>query len=45
MIGRLLANRWFYAAVVAGFTCMALVFAAITWRHTDPDPVPDLVVT
>jgi MFS family permease len=34
-----------FAAVVAGFTCMALVFAAITWRHTDPDPVPDLVVT
>ena len=34
-----------FAAVVLGITWMALVFAAITWRHAgdEPEPQPELV--
>jgi predicted MFS family arabinose efflux permease len=31
-----------FAAVVFGITWMAIVFAAITWRHADGEPAPEL---
>ncbi len=36
-----------FAAVVLGITAMAIVFAAITWRHSDDAPVaqPELATT
>ena len=34
-----------FTAVVIGITCTAIVFAAITWRHSDGEPVPELAVT
>ena len=36
-----------FAAVVVGITAMAIVFAAITWRHGDgePGPTPELAMT
>jgi predicted MFS family arabinose efflux permease len=35
-----------FTAVVLGFTWMAIVFAAITWRHSDDaEPSPELVAT
>jgi MFS family permease len=42
-------ERWgvvpLFTAVVLGITWMAIVFAAITWRHSDGEPVPELAVT
>ena len=42
-------ERWgvapLFTAVVLGITWMAIVFAAITWRHTDGEVVPELVAT
>ena len=34
-----------FTAVVLGITWMAIVFAAITWRHDDSEPVPELAAT
>ena len=36
-----------FAAVVLGITCMAIVFAAITWRHSDgeAEPTPEFAPT
>ena len=34
-----------FTAVVVGITWMAIVFAAITWRHSDGEPAPELAVT
>ena len=34
-----------FAAVVIGITWMAIVFAAITWRHSDGEPTGRLAVT
>ena len=34
-----------FTAVVIGITWTALVFAAITWRHSDGEPVTELAVT
>lgn len=34
-----------FTAVVVGITWMAIVFAAIMWRHSDGEPVPALAVT
>ena len=42
-------ERWgvvpLFTAVVLGITWMAIVFAAITWRHSDGEAVPELVAT
>jgi predicted MFS family arabinose efflux permease len=43
-------ERWgivpLFTAVVLGITCIAIVFAAITWRHSDDGkPAPELVAT
>ena len=43
-------ERWgvvpLFTAVVLGITWMAIVFAAITWRHSDDgEPAPELAVT
>jgi MFS family permease len=42
-------ERWgvvpLFAAVVLGITWMAIVFAAITWRHADGEPTPELAGT
>jgi MFS family permease len=39
-------ERWgvvpLFTAVVLGITWMAIVFAAITWRHDGGEPVPQL---
>ena len=34
-----------FTAVVVGITWMAIVFAAITWRHGNGEPVTELAVT
>jgi MFS family permease len=34
-----------FAFVVIGITCMALLFAAIAWRHSDGEPAGELAVT
>ncbi len=34
-----------FTAVVLGFTCMAMVFAAITWRHSESLPAVELAST
>ena len=34
-----------FTAVVLGIIWMAIVFAAITWRHSDGEAVPELVAT
>jgi predicted MFS family arabinose efflux permease len=34
-----------FTAVVLGITWMAIVFAAITWRHGRDEPVPELAAT
>jgi hypothetical protein len=34
-----------FAAVVVGITWMAIVFAAITWRHASDTPAPSELVT
>jgi hypothetical protein len=42
-------ERWgvvpLFAAVVLGITWMAILFAAITWRHSDGEPMAELAVT
>ncbi len=42
-------ERWgvvpLFTAVVLGMTWMAIVFAAITWRYSDSEPLPELVAT
>ena len=42
-------ERWgvvpLFAAVVLGITWMAILFAAITWRHSDGEPTAELAVT
>ena len=42
-------ERWgvvpLFTAVVLGITWMAIVFAAITWRHSDGEPTAELAVT
>ena len=42
-------ERWgvvpLFAAVVLGITWMAIVFAAITWRHDDGEPIRELAAT
>jgi hypothetical protein len=32
-------------AVVLGITWMAIAFAAITWRHSDGEQIPELATT
>ena len=34
-----------FTAVVLGITWMAILFATITWRHDDGEPVPELAAT
>ena len=34
-----------FTAVVLGITWMTIVFAAITWRHSEDEPVPELAAT
>ena len=34
-----------FTAVVLGITWMAIVFATITWRHSDGEQIPELVTT
>jgi hypothetical protein len=34
-----------FTAVVLGITWMAIVFAAITWRHDEGEPAPQLATT
>jgi len=34
-----------FTAVVLGITWMAIVFAAIAWRHSDSEPVIELAAT
>jgi MFS family permease len=42
-------ERWgvvpLFTAVVLGITWMAIAFAAVTWRHSDGEPVPELAAT
>jgi MFS family permease len=42
-------ERWgvvpLFTAVVLGITWMAIAFAAITWRYSDSEPIPDLATT
>jgi MFS family permease len=42
-------ERWgivpLFTAVVLGITCIAIVFAAITWRHSDGESASELVAT
>jgi hypothetical protein len=42
-------ERWgvvpLFAGVVLGITWMAIVFAAIAWRHDDAEPLTDLATT
>ncbi len=42
-------ERWgvvpLFTAVVLGITWMAIAFAAITWRYSDSEPVPELATT
>jgi hypothetical protein len=42
-------ERWgvvpLFTAVVLGITWMAIVFAAITWRYSDNEPLAELAAT
>jgi MFS family permease len=42
-------ERWgvvpLFTAVVLGITWMAILFATVTWRHDDGEPVPELAAT
>jgi predicted MFS family arabinose efflux permease len=42
-------ERWgivpLFAAVAMGITCVAMIFASITWRYTDGEPTAELAMT
>ena len=49
LVARQVLENWsvvpLFTAVVLGITWMAIVLAAITWRRSDGESVPDLAVT